>query len=157
MTWRTSKCVALSVTPCLSRHLNLDCCYSSHSLLRMSHKSQNPSTCLLRRRAHRLKNAGMSVLPYSWPIYSPTHTRDTPPKTIIQEMIRRTLLQKYLAQFKSRSLSPCPLQVTGNRPPQIPGWKSFPTLRLGSLDYPSQIISLTLPIYFVFLDHYGLR
>jgi len=118
---------------------------SNRSLLRIFHKRQNPKPCLLQRAGHRLKSAVMSVLPSSWPVYSPTRSRGTPLKTIVLEMIRRALLQKYLAEFKSRSSSLCPPQTTGNRPYPIPGRRSFPTLRLGSLDCPPQIIRLPPP------------
>lgn len=109
--------------------------------LRSSHKrQQRQRTCLPHRLTHSLsKNAGTSGLPPSWPVCSPIHLRSpgTSLKTSVPEAIRLIHLQNYLVQFKFRSSSPCPHYITRNHMYPIPQKKSFPTSRLGLLDFLS--------------------
>jgi hypothetical protein len=85
----------------------------------------------------------------SWPVFSPTqsHFRGTLLRTIAPEVTRPTHLQRYPAQFRFPSSSPCHPRLAG---PHL--YPSFPTLRLGLLDFPSPMNSVLIPIYFVFLD-----
>jgi len=133
---------------------------SSRSLSRTFHERQiNPRVYLPRRRRLNLnKNASTRELPPSWLVFSPSHSHGIPLKTIAPEVTQPTHLQKYLAQFKFRSSYPCHRQSAGHHPYPIP-WRSFPTLRLGSLDFAlsTNNVLILVSIYFVFLDLSGLR
>lgn len=115
-------------------------CYGpfSRSLLRSFHKrQQNQRTRLIHPQCHSLsKNTGKNGLPPSWLVCSVIHSRDTHLKTIIPKLIRPTRPRNYLARFKYRSSSLCPLYTTRNYPHPIPRRKTFPMLRLGSLVFP---------------------
>lgn len=127
----------------------------SRSLLRWSHERlKKPRIHLLRHRPPSpSKTVDKSGPPPSWLASSPTHSHDITRKTIIPESTRLTRPRKYLARFKFRLSSPCQLRITRN----TLRMKSFPTLRLGSLDFllPWNNKVFTF-IYFVFLELLGL-
>ena len=123
-------------------------CRPSRSASCTSHKKLiSPQT----RPPHRQCLSLKGPLP-SWLGFSPTHSHfhATLLKVTTLEVTRPTRLQKYPVQFRSRSSSPCPRQPAEQRPHPTPWRKSFPMLRLGSLNFALPMNNILVPTFCIF-------
>ena len=150
-------CISRSPPPLLLQSWSLLSRLCSRSLLCMFHKRQiNPRT---RPPYHKCLGPNKTVckrgLPPSWLVSSTPiqlhFSGSSPLKPTAPEVTQPTHLQKYLARLRSRSSSPCPLQPAEHHPYPTPRRKSFPTLRLDSLDCAFPMNNILVSTYFVFL------